>query len=99
MQPVELDSTLTALTVNRSDFPKFGEMLRAIRIWSTVPADCQSPAPSISEEARETDRRPDPPIRRAGLLLLPELLCRRRNRADAIRRGRDPQPAAPGSLA
>src|SRR3954452_9785622 len=47
MQPVELDSTLTALTVNRSDFPKFGEMLRAIRIWSTVPADCQSPAPSI----------------------------------------------------
>src|SRR5947208_6383713 len=47
MQPVELDSTLTALTVNRSDFPKFGEMLRAIRIWSTVPAGCQSPAPSI----------------------------------------------------
>src|SRR4051795_431852 len=65
MQPVELDSTLTALTVNRSDFPKFGEMLRAIRIWSTVPADCQSPAPSIrrkpvkltADQIRQFDER------------------------------------------
>jgi len=36
MQPVESDSTLTALTANRSDFLKFGEMLRAVPVCATV---------------------------------------------------------------
>ena len=75
--------------------------------WCTAPDGIALDLASNEHGARaarwrnrhEADRRANPPVRRARLSVLPELLFRGRDRADAHRGRRDPAARARGSLA
>ena len=93
-----------ARAATSAPFPMVRRPFSARRIGALHRRNCakfrpQNRAAHPLEGPHEAGCRADPPVRRAWLSVLPELLFRGRDRADAPGGRRDPQARAGGSLA